>query len=172
VSVLLPPLLLAAGLLVVSGAAKLRTPGPATSALRELGVPGAQWAVPAGAAAELAVAAAILVRPRQGAVAASVLFALFALLVAAQLRRGSTRSCGCLGAADTPPSRIHLVLNLLLAVAAAAAALRPPPPLAAELARHPVEATVVALAAATAAWLVAAGLPLVPAALAAYRRPT
>jgi hypothetical protein len=172
VSVLLPPLLLAAALLLVSGTAKLRAPEPAASALRELGVPGARWAVPAGAVAELAVAAAIVIRAREGAAAASALFVLFALLVSSQLRRGSTRSCGCLGAADTLPSRIHLVLNLLLALAAAAAALRPPPPPFAELAHHPFEATVVALAAATCAWLVAAGLPLVPAALAAYRRPT
>lgn len=167
---LLPVLLAAAVLLAASGGAKLRSPAAATAALQELGLPRARALVLAGALCELAVAAAVVVRPQPGAAAASALYLLFALLVGLQLRRGSTRSCGCLGAADTPPSRVHLALDLTLAAACACCVAATPHPLP-DLEGHPFHAALLVLAAGTTAWLVAAGLAHVPRALGAYRRP-
>ena len=164
---LLPVYLVAAGLLVASAVAKLRHPHPAAEALAELGLPASRHLVRCASLAELAAAALMIGRPALGAPAACVLYLSFAALVVAQLRHGSTRSCGCLGSAELPPTRLHAAVNVVLAGACAVAR---PLPLAAF--RHPLEGGVVYLAAATTAWALAAGLELLPAALAAYRRPT
>jgi hypothetical protein len=157
-SALLPLLLTAAGLLALSGTTKLRDPGPAAAALA---VP--TIVVRAAAVVEVVVAGSIVARPAAGAVAAAGLYLGFAALVAVQLHAGATRSCGCLGAAQTPPSRAHVAVDVALAAVCAASAVATPAPLAALA--HPV-GVVVWIAAA----LVAA-LELTPQALAAYRRP-
>ncbi len=169
-SVLLPFLLAASSLLLGSGAAKLRRPAPAAAALHELGLPAAGRVVAIGAVVELVVGTAMLVRPHLGATAACALSLLFAALVALQLLRGSRLSCGCLGSRDTPPSRLHLVLNLALAGLAAACLEATPHPLE-SFSRHPFATAVVAVAAATTAWSIAAGLELVPRLLTVYRSP-
>jgi len=160
---LLPLLLTAAGLLVVSGVAKLRDPAPAAAAV---GVPAAL--VRGGALVELAVAVLAVVRPAPGAAAAAALYAGFAALVTRQLRRGATRSCGCLGSAEAPPSRLHVALDLAFALVCTACVVVPPRPLGA---LPHVSGLVVWLAGAVAARALAAALELVPAALASYRRP-
>ena len=167
---LLPALLAAALLLVASGLAKLREPRPAVAALHALGIPAAALVVPVAGLVELAVGAASLATPRAAALV-GVLYVVFACLVAAQLARGSTASCGCLGSADTPPSPLHLVLDLALAAVAFAAAAAPPASVISLLGAHPAAGTVVALAAAAAAFLLVAAASLLPPALSSYRRP-
>ncbi len=57
------------------------------------------------------------------ALGVAVSYVLFAVFVLAALRAGSPIStCGCLGKVDTPPSMIHVTLNLSFAVVAAVAA--------------------------------------------------
>ena len=163
-SVLLPLLLTAAGLLAISGIAKLRNPAPAAATL---GVP--ELLLRGGAVVELAVAVLVAAAPGSGAIAAALLYLAFALLVAFQLRAGVTTSCGCLGSAQTPPSRVHVALDLALALVCTASAFDTPHPLAA-LTRG--AGAVVWAAAAAAAWMLVAGIELLPGALAAYRRPT
>jgi hypothetical protein len=89
-----------------------------------MGLPVSPAVVRAGALAELAIAAGALVgggRPLAALVAAS--YAGFAGFVMAALRRGvPLASCGCFGADDTPPTGVHLVLNVAAAVVAGAVA--------------------------------------------------
>ena len=163
---LLPVYLVATGLLVASAVAKLRHPQPATEALVELGLPAPRRLVRFASLAELITAALMIARPALGAPIACALYLSLAALVLAQLKRGSTRSCGCLGSAELPPTRLHAAVNLALAGSCAVAR---PHPLAAF--HHPLAGGVVYLTAATTAWALAAGLELLPPALGAYRRP-
>jgi hypothetical protein len=166
VSAVLPVYLTAAALLAGSALAKLRRPESAAEALAELRLPSSRSLVRLASVAELAAATLMIARPAVGAPAAATLFAAFAALVLAQLRRGSIRSCGCLGSAQLPPSRLHIAVNL--AFAACCAAARPEPSTAF---RHPLGGTVICVVAATTAWALPVALELLPPALGAYRRP-
>lgn len=119
------PFLVTVALLLAGGALKVVRPAFTARAMREMGLPASPAAVRAGALVELAVAAGALVgggRPFAALIAAS--YAGFAAFVAAALRRGAPlSSCGCFGADDTPPTAVHLVLNLAAAAVAGAVAL-------------------------------------------------
>lgn len=108
-----------------AGALKVARPAPTAGALRQLGIPASGTAVRIGAAAELAVATAAIVdgsRPFAALVALSYLA--FAAFVAAALRRHvPLSSCGCFGVEDTPPTAVHLAVNLAAAATAGAVAL-------------------------------------------------
>lgn len=121
---LLAPALVAAALLVVTGALKVLDPSMTVGALRALGVPAAASVVRVGAAAELLLGVAALVWGGTwlwGLVALSYLG--FTVVVVAALRRGTMiGSCGCFGREDTPPHWSHVALNLLLAAVAIALA--------------------------------------------------
>jgi hypothetical protein len=169
-TVLLTPLLLAAGLLLVSGAAKLWQPRAAASALRALGLPAAPTAVRLVAALELAVGSWCVVDPRAGAPAAGVVYLAFAAVAATELRRGGIGSCGCLGAVEIPPSRLRLVLVVAFAGVSFAAALFPPAAVVRVVPEHPFGGAIVLLGAVTGTFLCAAAMVLVPPALASYRR--
>ena len=123
-STLAGPFLAAVVLLGAAGALKVVRPDTTAKALRELGLRASPTAVRAGALLELVIAAGALVgggRPFAALVAAS--YAGFAAFVLAALRRGTPLStCGCFGTADTPPTAVHLVLNLAAAGVAAAVA--------------------------------------------------
>src|SRR5437764_4146993 len=100
---LAPLFAIVAGLLVVSGAAKLRAPRAAASALAAMSLPGAGGLVRIGGACELSLGAFALVAP--GRVAAAVVAAAylgFAAFVAGLLRSDEGRStgCGCFGAEE------------------------------------------------------------------------
>ena len=79
-------------------------------------------------AAEVAVAATLLLRPRPGAVAAIAALAAFtAVLLGAMRRAGGTAvRCGCFGSAsDTEVTPVTIVRNLFLLAAATTAAATP-----------------------------------------------
>lgn len=124
-STLAGPFLVTVALLLAGGAAKVVRPAFTARAMRDMGLPVPPTVVRAGALVELAVAAGALVgggRPLAALVAAS--YAGFAVFVLAALRRGvPLASCGCFGAGDTPPTVVHLVLNVAAAVVAGAVAL-------------------------------------------------
>jgi uncharacterized membrane protein YphA (DoxX/SURF4 family) len=119
------PFLAAVALLGAAGALKVARPDTTAKALKELRWPASPTMVRAGAMVELVIAAGALVgggRPFAALVAAS--YAGFAAFVAAALRKGTPLStCGCFGTADTPPTAVHLVLNLAAAAVAAAVAI-------------------------------------------------
>ena len=94
-------LLVLAGFLTVSAAAKTVRPGPAAAALVELGLPvsATRVTVAAGVAVEAVVGAGVMVLPHSliAQSACIALFASFALAGALALRSGSAIECGCLG---------------------------------------------------------------------------
>jgi hypothetical protein len=118
------PFLIAALLLAVAGAAKVIDPTTTVGALRKLGLPAPATAVRVGGAVEvvLAVGAVLTGAPvLAGLVAVSYL--LFTAFVLVALGRGlPIGSCGCFGKVDTPPSIVHVVLDLAFAGVAATAA--------------------------------------------------
>jgi len=119
------PFLIAALLLAVAGAAKVIDPTTTVGALRKLGLPASATAVRVGGAVEvvLAVGAVLTGAPvLAGLVAVSYL--LFTAFVLVALGRGlPIGSCGCFGKVDTPPSVLHVVVNLAAVAAAIGVAL-------------------------------------------------
>jgi hypothetical protein len=114
------PFLIAALLLAAAGVAKVVDPTNTVGALRKLGAPVPAPLVRGGGAFEvaLAVAAAITGAPVL-AVLVAVSYLLFTAFVLVALGRGlPIGSCGCFGKVDTPPSPIHVVVNLGAVVAA------------------------------------------------------
>jgi len=129
VSVLAGPFAIAAALLAIGGAAKAARPRDTAQALtavgvRVRGVPMRVF-VRVGGAVELVIGVGALVTGHAAfaaLVAASYL--LFAAFVVVALRSGSPiSSCGCFGKVDTPPSTVHVVIDVVFAVVAAAAAI-------------------------------------------------
>jgi len=128
---LIGPYLAACLLLVVAGVAKAVRPGDTARAVAEtVPLPLAVLAplVRAGAVAEGCVGAAGLVHPSPwtaGLVALS--YAAFAAFVTVVLVRGGPlASCGCFGTPDTPATRLHVVVDLVLAGSALAVAAAAP----------------------------------------------
>ncbi|MDX6410276.1 MAG: hypothetical protein QOE13_3347 [Gaiellaceae bacterium] len=162
------PFLVTAALLAAGGAAKVVKPAPTARALGEMGLRVPAAAVRAGAAAELAVAAGALAGAgRPFALLVAVSYLGFAGFVAAALRRGvPLSSCGCFGVQDTPPTAVHLGLNLAAAAVAGAVALgaagaRGLGEITAMDGSLVLRATFVVLTAATA-WMAYAALTVLP----------
>jgi hypothetical protein len=156
---LIGPYLVACVLLVAAGAAKAARPGDTARAVAAtVPVPLAVLAplVRVGAAVEAVVGAAGLLHPSPwtaGLVAAS--YAGFAVFVTVVLVRGGPlASCGCFGTPDTPATRLHVAVVLLLAASAAiVAATVPAQWLTALLADQPWHGVPLVLAGLLGAWL-------------------
>ena len=118
------PLAAAAGLLVVSGAAKLARPTTTTRALRVVGIPASDGAVRGLGGIEAIVGLGTLtIAGRWWSAATALLYFGFATFVVVALWRGTPlASCGCFGAADTPPTLVHVGIDAGLGAAAALAA--------------------------------------------------
>jgi hypothetical protein len=170
--------LVAAGLLVVAGVGKAMRPDDTARALAVLS-PGSpslrplRWAVRLGALAEagLGVVAILFPRPVTAALV-SFSYVCFAVVVAfARQRGGPLATCGCFGRPDTPPTLLHLVLDLALAGAAAAVAVGAPGDgsLVAQLAHQPGAGLPLLFVSAVGIWLTALALSAL-AALTAARR--
>ncbi|MEA2390284.1 MAG: hypothetical protein QOK31_393 [Solirubrobacteraceae bacterium] len=154
-SIVQPPFLTLAAVLVVAGAAKLRAPGAAADAVRQAGLRGGTGAIRALAAVEIAVGLACLafpVRPLALALAAAYLgFAAFTVrLIRTSKANGS---CGCFGERSVPAHRGHVVLNGLGAAIAGIAVAAPPVGLVGSVAHEGApRALLLALGVAAAAW--------------------
>ena len=131
---------LSAALLLVSGGAKLRDPTPTAGALRAATLPSARPLVFLLAAGETIVGAgSLLLGGRIFGWLLAGLYMGFAVFVAVALRRRlPIASCGCFGKTDTPPSLLHLVLNLTAVGGGIRAAITPSRPLVAALAGQPL----------------------------------
>jgi len=125
---LIGPYLAGCLLLAVAGVAKAFRPldtARAVAAVVPLPLAAVRSLVRAGALAEGAVGTAGFVHPSPvtaGAVALSYVgFAAFVAVVLA--RGGPLASCGCFGKPDTPATRVHVVVDLVLAGSAVAVAI-------------------------------------------------
>ncbi|MGZ4735202.1 MAG: MauE/DoxX family redox-associated membrane protein [Acidimicrobiia bacterium] len=119
------PFLVAALLLVAAGALKTYDPATTTGALRRAGLPVPPVVVRVGGAVEVVIGVAAIATG--GPIAAGLValsYLLFtAFVVLAIVRHLPIGSCGCFGKIDTPPSLVHVVLNVGAIVTATAVAL-------------------------------------------------
>ena len=170
--------LIAAGLLCVAGVAKALRPDDTALAMASL-VPGrpplrvVRSVVRVGALAEAALGAAAILFPRPvtAALVALSYLAFTAVVAYSRWHGGALATCGCFGRPDTPPTALHLVLDLTLAVAAAVVALGAPPQntLGLQLAHQPWAGFPLLFVSAVGLWLTALALSAL-AALTAARR--
>ncbi len=115
--VLAGPYLAAAALLAVSGLLKLRQPAASARALERRGLRPLVALAPFLAAAEVVVGLGALTVDRRAfpALAAAFYLAFSAFVGLALTADGPGADCGCFGAVETPPTTLHLVLNLAAA---------------------------------------------------------
>jgi Methylamine utilisation protein MauE len=121
--------LIAAGLLVAAGVGKAARPDDTARAMAAL-LPGPlpfrllRGAVRAGALAEaaLGVLAVVFPRPVTAVLVALSYLCFFGVVALARWRGGPLATCGCFGRPDTPPTALHLIIDLTLAAAALAVA--------------------------------------------------
>jgi len=120
------PYLVACGLLAVAGAAKALRPDATARALRAAGLRVPTTAVRAGGGVEavLGAAAAGTGAPLLAALVAASYVAFAGFIVLALWRGTPISSCGCFGKADTPPSPLHVALDVAAAATAAIVAQR------------------------------------------------
>ena len=116
----------AAVLLVLAGVAKLSRPAPGWADL--LGFRARTPVVRLVGASEAVAGVTALFLGGAAAWAVGLLYAVFAAVVLRALLAGAG-SCGCFGRLDAPPSRIHVLGNLVLAGVSFAAAGAPAPPI-------------------------------------------
>jgi uncharacterized membrane protein YphA (DoxX/SURF4 family) len=166
---LLPALLAAAFVLLWSGVGKLRQPAAAAEFLRSMRLPFPYVLVRAAAVAEIAVGGAVLFWPRAAATGMAVLYSVFAVVVAAQLRQPTGRPCGCFGADTSPPSHTHLGLNLICLLLGVAAVVAPPPSFWTLAPTTPFAASLAGLVAVAVAVLGVAAVQLLPGTMGAWR---
>jgi Methylamine utilisation protein MauE len=142
---LLPPLAAAAGLMLLAGLAKLRSPGPAQAALSAFGLPAGPMLARGIGAAEATVGALCLLAPgRPATIALAAAYLALGAATGVRLARGERQApCGCFG--NSAALHLgHLLLNLAFAAVAAAAFLAPPTSLAQMLGRGPAALVLVA----------------------------
>lgn len=121
------PFAIAATLLTIGGVLKAAAPADTATALRGAGLPFGRVSVRVGGAAEAGVGVfALATGSRSAAVLVAVSFLSFAIFVGYALRRDlPIATCGCFGRADTPPSVVHVVLNLAAVASAIGVAVDP-----------------------------------------------
>jgi len=161
-AVLAGPYLAAAGVLCVSGAAKLRAPGPAA---RAVGVPAVLVRI--AAACELALGVWAALSPGLvNAVAVSCAYGAFAAVAVVLARRHA--ACGCFGESEAPASIAQAVLSVAIAACSAAAALSPPGGVGWVLARPPAQAVILAVGLGACVYGLVVAYTQLPAAWAAW----
>jgi uncharacterized membrane protein YphA (DoxX/SURF4 family) len=165
------PFVVAAGLLVVSGSSKLGRPEPAVRSLEGAGLPSGRAAVRLLGSFEVAVGAACLLLPGPASAALLALaYAGFAAFLIRMMRAdGPARSCGCVGDRDTPPSVLHLGLNILAAASGVVAAVSVPPGVVDMVARSPMFGVPVLLGLFGSGYAAYAAIVYVPRAWGSYR---
>lgn len=158
-----------AALVVLGGAPKTVRPAATARALASVRLPGSSsprlgLLVRLLGAAEVALGlAALTVGGTVAAVGLAVSYAGFAAFVLLALARGGTvSSCGCFGTPDTPPTRLHLAVNVAAAVAAALVAADPAPRLGSVLAQQPAAGIPFLALTALATWFAYLALARLP----------
>jgi hypothetical protein len=161
---LIGPFMAAAVLLGIAGIAKLARPGPTGSALSSAGLPSNDVAVRTLGGAELLLSvAAIGTGSRLAATGLAAAYLGFAWFSWSAIRGGrSLAGCGCFGQPDTPPTPLHVTLNLGAAGVAGAVAVVPIGPVAAAVTGSPSEVAALLVAVGASVLLLYALLAELP----------
>lgn len=150
-------------LLVVAGAAKLRSPSGARGALSAAGLTVPNASIRALGAAEIGIGGWAAVRPTPLTCAlVAALYGAFTGFVVVSMRAGNAAPCGCFGAAEIEVGPVHATLNVVACTVAITAAIAPPHGIGWVLGREPLTAVSLALgmcAATFAAYLAFTVLP-------------
>lgn len=164
VTVLTGPYAMAAALVVLAGAPKVVRPHGAARALASVRLPSGRPLVRVLGAGEVVVGlAALTVGGRIPAVLLAVSYGGFAGFVLLALRRGGTvGSCGCFGRPDTPPTRLHVALNVAAAAVAAPVAVDPGPRVVDALRDQPLAGAPFVALTALATWFAFLALARLP----------
>ncbi|MGE5226266.1 MAG: MauE/DoxX family redox-associated membrane protein [Planctomycetaceae bacterium] len=167
-----PLVLLAAGLLVLAGAAKVIRPRATGQALLDAGLPGSDALGRVVGGVEIAAGVVALILPA-GTLVLAAAYGVFAGFLGHVLRmRPDAGSCGCAGAKAVPPSRLHLALNVVAATGGLAYVLSGAPvPLAWLAGLGAVGAVAVAAGLGLAGWLAVVAVAEAPAAWRAWVPP-
>ena len=112
---------LCGAVLIISGGTKLVDPDPTAGAMSTARLPASRVIVYSLAIWEIAAGAvATVIGGRLGGTVIFVTYAGFTLFIVHALRNKlPIQSCGCFGRADTPPSVLHLGVNVVAALAGA-----------------------------------------------------
>lgn len=134
------PFAIASLLLAVGGIFKAVRPGDTANALRGVGLPGGPALVRVGGAVEVAIGCyALATGSRLAAALVLASYVAFAGFVTiALVRKAPISTCGCFGKADTPPSVVHVGVNIGAAAAALAVILDPGVAVADAVRRQPL----------------------------------
>ncbi|MDQ6806002.1 MAG: hypothetical protein M3065_13790 [Actinomycetota bacterium] len=167
-ALLTTPIAVAALVLAVAGAAKLRSPAGARHALAAAGLSVPSAAIRTIASVELALAALVLLAP--GRAACALLAAMYAVLalVARILARGGA-ACGCFGGEGAPATVTHVGLSVVLVLVAAVGVAWPAHGIAWLLGSAPGIAAPLALGIAGAAYATVLAYTELPSAWSAWR---
>src|SRR4051812_7814028 len=158
------PVVVAAALVGLAGAMKVLQPASTAGALRALRLPSSYRVVRLLGLVEIALAIAAAASFSRAALVllAAVYLGFAAFVVAALDARAPVQSCGCFGRADTPPSIVHVALDLCAAGILFAAALTGTPGLDAVVPDQPWSAVPFALLVAVCTYLCVIVLTLLP----------
>jgi hypothetical protein len=158
------PFLIAALLLAGAGAAKAVDPAATVGALRGFGLTVAPTVVRIGGGVEVLVAivAAISGNPIAASAVAVSYLAFTAFVLAARVRHLPIGSCGCFGKIDTPPSTVHVVVDLAAAAVAIGVATGDGSGLGTVLAAQPLAAVPFVLLVIVGAYAAFTALTVVP----------
>ncbi len=158
------PFFVAALLLAVAGLAKAIHPADTARALRGVGVPAPSLLVRVGGALETVIGVAAIVRgDRATAVLVAVSYLAFAGFVAvALLRRLPIATCGCFGREESPPTWLHIGIDVAAAAAAVAVAIDPGVGIADVVAEQPLAGVPFLLLVLTGAAAAGLALTLMP----------
>jgi hypothetical protein len=139
VEALAGPVVVVSALLALAGGMKVVQPASTVGALRAMRLPSSPGLVRMLGVVEVAVAIGAGITFQRSLLALlAALYLAFAAFVAAALGAHTPlQSCGCFGRADTPPSVVHLGVNLAAAVVALAAAVSGTPSLSDTLSEQP-----------------------------------
>lgn len=166
---LLPFFGVVCGLLVLAGAAKVRSPSSAGEALGAVGLRVPSPGIRALGGAEVAIGTVAATGPTAlTAAIVAALYGAFAAFVLVSLRSSTAAPCGCFGAAETEVGPLHAALNMAACAIGAAAAIAPPRGIGWVLGREPLSAASLALGMAAATFAAYLAFTALPSAWRAY----
>jgi len=164
VEALAGPVVVVSVLLALAGGMKVLQPASTSGALRAMRLPSSPRVVRTLGGVEIVIALGAGIsfeRPLLALLAA--MYLAFAAFVAAALgAHAPLQSCGCFGRADTPPSIVHLGLNVAAAAVALLAAATSTPSLGSTLSDQPWGGVPFALLVAVSVYLCVTLLTVLP----------
>lgn len=133
------PYLAVTALLALGGALKVARPNETATALAALGLPSQSFLIRGLGVTEIAIGTVAFgtAHPIASMLTAGAYLSFTGFVIMARRAKTPVQSCGCFGKAETPPSIIHITVNLAAAGIAALIAARPIPGLTKLLSDQP-----------------------------------